>query len=164
MGLQKEVESSSRSESRLRALEELRDVPAGLCPVLAKTVPQGIAYHHAGLTVEERATIEEAFRSGAIGCLCATSTLAAGVNLPARRVIIRSMRVGNGEMDPTRFKQMAGRAGRTGFDTRGECVVMAQSARDVSTAQSLFSAESVAVRSGLHGQRLARAVLEVTSL
>ena len=108
-----------------------------------------MAYHHAGLTVEERGTVEEAFRNGAIGCLCATSTLAAGVNLPARRVIIRSMQVGNAALDPTRFKQMAGRAGRSGFDTKGECVVMAKSARDISAAQSLFSAESIPVRSGL---------------
>ena len=74
------------------------------------------------IQVEEREIVEMCYRKGLLRVLTATSTLAAGVNLPARRVIFRQPRIGRDFIDGTRYKQMAGRAGRTGIDTKGESV------------------------------------------
>ncbi|CAM8919656.1 unnamed protein product [Rhodiola kirilowii] len=106
------------------AIDALRKCPAGLDPILGQTLPSGVAYHHAGLTVEERDIVETCYRKGLVRVLMATSTLAAGVNLPARRVIFRQPRVGRDFIDGTRYRQMAGRAGRTGIDTKGESVLI----------------------------------------
>ncbi|XP_039143908.1 LOW QUALITY PROTEIN: helicase and polymerase-containing protein TEBICHI-like [Dioscorea cayenensis subsp. rotundata] len=107
------------------AIEALRNCPAGLDPVLEETIPSGVGYHHAGLTVEEREIVETCYRKGLVRVLTATSTLAAGVNLPARRVIFRQPRVGRDFLDGTRYRQMAGSgAGVTGIDTKGESILV----------------------------------------
>jgi helicase len=109
------------------ALEE----PTPQCRELARCVAGGVAFHHAGLHHRQRRAIEGAFRERALKVLCATTTLAAGVNLPARRVIIRDVRRYRGGWGaayiPTlEYHQMAGRAGRPGLDPHGEAILIAR--------------------------------------
>ncbi|KAM9770177.1 DNA polymerase theta [Menidia menidia] len=109
-------------------MAQLRRTPAGVDPILQRTVPWGVAFHHAGLTFDERDVLEGAFRQGLIKVLAATSTLSSGVNLPARRVIIRTPTFNGHTLDPLTYKQMAGRAGRKGVDTTGESVLVCKEA------------------------------------
>lgn len=117
-----EVAPQELLAQRRRLIEELKRTPGGLDPTLEKSIQKGVAFHHAGLTVEEREVIEQGFRAGVVNVLCCTSTLAAGVNLPARRVIFHSPFIGTEFLDSTRYRQMCGRAGRTGKDTCGMCL------------------------------------------
>ena len=108
---------------------------------LADAVEQGSAFHHAGLRSEDRARVEDAFRDRLIKCISATPTLAAGVNTPARRVIVRDWRRYDGEfggmkpLDVLEVHQMCGRAGRPGLDPYGEAVLLAN---DADTKEELF--------------------------
>jgi helicase len=100
---------------------------------LHKLVKAGVAYHTAGLDSGQRRLIEDGFRKGRIKVLCATPTLAAGVNTPARRVIIRDlarfeMGEGNRPLPVMEVKQMMGRAGRPRYDPYGEAVLLVKSA------------------------------------
>lgn len=108
---------------------------------LAACVVKGAAFHHAGLRREARSVVEEGFRKGLIGCISSTPTLAAGLNLPARRVIIRDyLRFSAGEgMQPipvAEYHQMAGRAGRPHLDPYGEAVLIA---KDRDQVEELFA-------------------------
>jgi helicase len=98
---------------------------------LADAVERGAAYHHAGLARDHRSLVEKAFRDRLVKVVCATPTLAAGVNTPARRVIVRDWRRYDGTvggMQPLsvlEVHQMMGRAGRPGRDPYGEAVLVA---------------------------------------
>uniref|UniRef100_A0A0G4I8I6 Helicase C-terminal domain-containing protein n=1 Tax=Chromera velia CCMP2878 TaxID=1169474 RepID=A0A0G4I8I6_9ALVE len=132
--------------------------------VFKECVPLGVGFHHAGLGVTEKRAIERGFRKGTLRVLCATSTVAVGVNLPASRVIFSPpLKVGTAPLDPRRFSQMAGRAGRLGFHDRGEVFVLA-AASEINLAKKLLKGGDAGVSSQLHGQNLARAVIEILSL
>ncbi|KNC49548.1 DNA polymerase theta [Thecamonas trahens ATCC 50062] len=119
-----ELPSSPKlAAARHAVLDKLANLTQVVHPVLARTIPFGFAFHHAGLTVQERSVIESAFRDGVLHTLAATSTLAVGVNLPARRVILDSPRLGFGFLDAAKYLQMCGRAGRAGQDTLGESIM-----------------------------------------
>jgi helicase len=95
---------------------------------LADCVEGGVAFHHAGLRSAHRVAVERAFRERNLRAICATPTLAAGVNVPARRVVVRDQKryTGSGmEWLPTlEVHQMCGRAGRPHLDPYGEAVLV----------------------------------------
>ena len=110
-------------KNRKEIIKKLNLTSVGWWDILAKTILKGIAYHHSGLTDEERSIIEQGYRDGHLLLLAATSTLSTGINLPAKAVIFNWPLIGPQPMDITHYKQMSGRAGRTGFDTFGESVM-----------------------------------------
>lgn len=103
---------------------------------LALTVKKGAAFHHAGLPRAAREAVETGFRKGDIAVISSTPTLAAGLNLPARRVIIRDYTryesgVGMQSIPVMEYRQMAGRAGRPRLDPYGEAVLIAKEKENV---------------------------------
>jgi len=98
---------------------------------LAEQVLSGVAFHHAGLPGGHRRIVEESFKSGRLKILSATPTVAAGVNLPARTVIISSYEryepgYGRYPISVLEYKQMCGRAGRPRYDKFGEAILIAR--------------------------------------
>ena len=120
---------SKHNPEALPALKELseklsRSSNSAMGDTLAECVKGGVAFHHAGLRHTQRNEIENAFKNRILYCLCATPTLAAGVNLPARRVLIRDLKRfedGMSRLLPVmEVRQMLGRAGRPRYDPVGE--------------------------------------------
>ena len=101
-----------------------------LVKTLALLVKKGVAFHHAGLNQKCREIIEVEFRKGTIKLLSSTPTLAAGVNLPARRVVISNINRYNAKVGANRpisileYKQLCGRAGRPQYDDHGESIIV----------------------------------------
>lgn len=107
--------------------------PTRQCKRLSFCTRKGVAFHHAGLTESQKDLVEAAFRQGTIKIICATPTLAAGLSLPAYRVIIKSLKRYSGAwgMDwipVLEYLQMAGRAGRPEYEKEGQAISLAKSA------------------------------------
>ena len=132
----------------------------GLSRLLAEIVERGSAFHHAGLSYEHRKIIEDYYRLRAIKILSSTPTLAAGVNLPARRVIVADLSRYDGEtgMNATisvlDYRQMAGRAGRPQYDDYGETVIVPPSTYAPTEVLEHFTqGEPEPIQSQLGGER-----------
>ncbi|RLI13509.1 hypothetical protein DRO33_01255 [Candidatus Bathyarchaeota archaeon] len=134
-----------------------------LSELLAELVRSGVAFHHAGLGGAHRRIIEREFRSGHIKVLTATPTLAYGVNLPARTVIIGDYRryepgYGFNEISVLDYKQMVGRAGRPKYDKVGEAVLLARTEEELDYLMETYvMAEPERIWSKLAREKVLRA-------
>ncbi|MFQ5620348.1 MAG: helicase-related protein [Candidatus Nanoarchaeia archaeon] len=124
----KDVALVNLSES----IRKVLPAPTKQCERLSKCVLRGTAFHHSGLHSKQRALIEDAFREGKISIICCTPTLAAGIDLPAFRTILKDLkryggRFGMQYIPVLEYLQMAGRAGRPGYEDFGESICVAKS-------------------------------------
>ena len=111
----------------------------------------GIAAHHAGVLPAFKAIVEEGFTTGALKLVFATETLALGINMPARTVVLEKLVKYNGEahvdITPGEYTQLTGRAGRRGIDVEGHAVVLWQSGMDPRAVAGLASRRTYPLRS-----------------
>ncbi|HEY7349738.1 MAG TPA: DEAD/DEAH box helicase [Ktedonobacterales bacterium] len=94
---------------------------------LTALLPRGLAYHHAGLLPGLKVLVETLFQRGRLRAVFATDTLALGINMPARSVVVGSLSkfdgVGMRLLTPNEYQQLTGRAGRRGMDERGAAII-----------------------------------------
>jgi len=96
------------------------------CHLIAEKIGDGVAPYHAGLTQQERRTVEERFEKGQLRAVVTTAALAAGVDFPASQVIFDSLAMGIEWLTVQEFQQMSGRAGRPDFHDLGKVVILAE--------------------------------------
>ena len=117
-------EAKSRLADLAPADRDLRQVAL----LLGRFLPRGVAVHHAGLLPQVKLLVEEFFQAGKLRAVFATDTLALGINMPARTVVIGEMLKFDGIsrrlLTPNEYRQMTGRAGRRGLDARGVSLLM----------------------------------------
>ncbi len=120
------------AESVLKVLSS----PTKQCKRLSLVLKKGISFHHAGLHAKQREIVEDNFRKGKIRIICATPTLAMGIDMPAYRTIIRDLHRYGGPWGMSlipvlEYHQMAGRAGRPGKEDYGEAIIIAKKKAEI---------------------------------
>jgi ATP-dependent RNA helicase HelY len=117
----------------------------------ADALERGIAAHHAGLLPTFKEVVEELFSRGLVKAVFATETLALGINMPARSVVLEKLVKWNGEthadITPGEYTQLTGRAGRRGIDVEGHGVVVWQPGLDPEAVAGLASTRTYPLRS-----------------
>lgn len=116
-------------ENLSKKIFSVLESPTSQCKLLSDCIKKGSAFHHAGLVSKQRQLVEENFKKGKIHIICATTTLAAGINTPADLVVIPSLyrytSTGMNLIPVREHAQMSGRSGRPKFSSHGESIVQA---------------------------------------
>ncbi len=156
----------SKEREKLEDLSQQVDKVSGestkLSKQLSECLKNGVVFHHAGLHLSQRKLIEDNFRDNMIKVICATPTLAVGVNLPSRRTIIRGLYryasgLGMRPISVLEYKQMSGRAGRPKYDKYGESILLAKSKEEQADLFSNFIfADSEPIHSNLGNESALR--------
>ena len=117
----------------------------------ADALERGIAAHHAGLLPAFKVTVEELFQRGLVKAVFATETLALGINMPARTVVLEKLSKWNGEghvaVSPGEYTQLTGRAGRRGIDIEGNAVILWSNDLDSTSVGGLASTRTYPLKS-----------------
>lgn len=117
--------------SKYRNGDDLKSTDVETSNKLAHCVAKGVGFHHAGISSKQKRIVEDLFRELKLKVVCCTPTLAQGLNLPARRVIIQTITRYDEKLGPVtiprwEFENMAGRAGRPRYDDHGEAIVISK--------------------------------------
>ena len=174
--------SAERDAVRVVVERMTTDIPREDLRVLGywewlEALERGIAAHHAGMLPTFKGVVEELFVQGLVKAVFATETLALGINMPARSVVLEKLVKWNGEahvdITPGEYTQLTGRAGRRGIDVEGHAVVLWQQGLDPKQVAGLASTRTYPLRSsfrpsynmavnlvGSVGRESARALLE----
>jgi len=148
--------SEERREIRALVEERCSDIPDADLQVLGywewlEGLSRGVAAHHAGLLPTFKEVVEELFSRGLVKAVFATETLALGINMPARSVVLEKLVKFNGEshvdITPGEYTQLTGRAGRRGIDVEGHAVVLWQGGLDAEAVAGLASTRTYPLRS-----------------
>ena len=152
-----------RRQNLIAQLKCLEEGSVNTLPPYDTALLCGVAFHHAGLNSAERCMLEDAYKSGILNILTCTSTLAAGVNLPAHVVVIRGMRVGKEQLSTGQYLQMVGRAGRPGYGNSAESYLIIRR-NELSAAVQMAKAPLPDVCSALTGKPLVHLIMDTFAL